>query len=143
MSTSGDDLDRFVRAQARVYRQALRELEAGRKETHWMWFVLPQLRGLGQSHMAVEYGIADLGEAVAYAAHPVLGLRLRACVSAALAHRDAGAVAVFGAVDAMKFRSCLTLFAEAVPEESCFREALEAFYGAEPDGITLGLLSRA
>ena len=137
------DLRRFIAAQAPVMPQVLRELAAGRKQTHWMWFVLPQLRGLGQSEMAVEYGIADLGEAVAYAAHPVLGPRLRECVSAALAHRDAGADAVFGPVDAMKFRSCLTLFAEAVPEESCFREALDVFYGAEPDGMTLGLLSRA
>jgi len=139
-ATTGPALERFVLAQARDYAQALGELTAGRKQTHWIWYVLPQLRALGRSAMAREYGIADLDEAVAYAAHPVLGPRLLACVDAMLGHRGQSAAQILGEVDAMKFRSCLTLFAQAVPSEPRFRVALQQFYGGEADPLTLAQL---
>lgn len=135
-----DPLDRFVRAQERSYAQALSELAAGRKQTHWIWYVLPQLQALGRSQMAREYGIAGRDEAGAYMAHPVLGPRLVACVNAILAHSDRSAVGILGDVDALKFRSCLTLFAEVAPHEPCFRAALAAFYEGQADGTTLQLL---
>ena len=133
-------LDRFVRVQETDYAQALAELKAGRKRTHWVWYILPQLRELGRSPMAREYGIADRAEAAAYLAHPVLGPRLVACVHAILGHADRNAVEILGEVDAMKFCSCLTLFNEVAPGEPCFANALETFYGGKPDGETLRLL---
>ena len=135
-----DHLDRFVSAQQRDYAQALAELVAGRKRTHWIWYVLPQLRGLGHSPMAREYGIAGRTEAKAYLAHSVLGPRLLECVQAILAHADRSAVEILGDVDAMKFRSCLTLFAEVAPAEPLFGAALDAFYDGERDEATLRLL---
>ena len=97
-------LDRFVRAQEGHYNQALAELKAGRKTSHWIWFVLPQLRGLGRSLMAHEYGLDGRAEAEAYLAHPLLGSRLRECVQAMLAHRDRPAASILGDIDALKFR---------------------------------------
>lgn len=140
MTLSADPLERFVRAQARDYAQALAELTAGRKRTHWIWYVLPQLRDLGRSPMARDYGIADVHEAVAYFQHPVLGPRLVECVQALLQHPDRSAAEMLGDVDAMKFRSCLTLFAHAAPAEPCFARALAVFYRSEPDRETLRLL---
>lgn len=133
-------LERFVQAQERDYAQALAELQAGRKRTHWIWYVLPQLRGLGHSAMAERYGINGRAEAEAYVAHPVLGPRLVACVRALLAHPDLSAEEMLGGVDAMKVRSCLTLFAEVAPAEQCFAEALGTFYAGRRDARTLGLL---
>lgn len=133
------NLDRFVAAQSGVYAQALAELKAGKKRSHWMWFVLPQLRALGMSAMAQRYGIESPDEAQAYAAHPVLGVRLRECVRALLGHKLT-AEDMLGEVDAMKLRSCLTLFIAAVPGERLFAEALERFYGGQPDEATLRLL---
>lgn len=137
------DLARFLQAQDGPYAQALAELEAGRKRSHWIWYVLPQLRSLGRSTMAREYGIQGLDEAVAYLAHPVLGPRLLACVQAMLTHRDRSATDILGEIDAMKFRSCLTLFHAAAPEVSCFADALRAFYQGMPDVQTLRLLDPA
>jgi len=134
-----DTLDRFVRAQQGIYDQALTELRAGRKTGHWIWFVLPQLRGLGRSSTAHEYGIAGRSEAEAYLAHPLLGARLRECVQAVLTHANRTAVRILGDVDAMKFRSCLTLF-DAVTDDDLFRQALDAFYDGERDAATLALL---
>lgn len=134
------DLSRFVHAQRGCYEQALAELRAGRKRTHWIWYILPQLRELGRSAMAREYGIQGLDEAVAYLAHPVLGPRLLACVQALLTHRDRAATEILGEVDAMKLRSCLTLFHAAAPEEPCFADALRAFYQGLLDPETLRLL---
>jgi len=138
------DLDRFLRAQAGAHGptcdQALAELRAGRKTSHWIWYVLPQLRALGRSAMAREFGIADLAEAQDYASHPVLGPRLVACVQAVLAHEQRGAVAVLGEVDAMKFRSCLTLFEQAAPHDPVFALALQGLYGGVRDDATLDLL---
>jgi uncharacterized protein (DUF1810 family) len=140
------DLDRFVKAQAgrhgTTFDQALAELQAGRKASHWIWFVLPQLRVLGRSQMARAYGIADLAEAQAYAAHPVLGPRLVACVRAMLSHSGKSAEAILGPVDALKFCSCLTLFEKAAPDEPVWGQALECFYGGTRDEATLAALDR-
>jgi uncharacterized protein (DUF1810 family) len=140
MNPPVDTLERFVRAQQRDYAQALAELSAGRKRSHWIWYVLPQLRGLGQSEMAREYGIKDREEAAAYVAHPLLGPRLVECVNAILDHSDSSAVGILGDVDALKFRSCLTLFAQVAPAEPCFAKALDTFYRGKPDEATLALL---
>jgi uncharacterized protein (DUF1810 family) len=137
---TGDTLERFVQAQASEHAQALAELQAGRKQTHWIWYVLPQLRELGRSPMAQCYGIAGRAEAEAYAAHPVLGPRLVDCVRAVLGHPDRSAEDILGPVDAIKFRSCLTLFATVAPHEPCFAEALATFYGGQRDAQTLKLL---
>ena len=141
MSAPADPLERFVRAQARDYAQALAELVAGEKRSHWIWYVLPQLRALGRSTMARDYGIADRAEAAAYLAHPVLGPRLRACVQALLPHAGRDPDDILGEVDAMKFRSCLTLFAAVAPDEPLFAQALAAFYDGQPDEATLRLLA--
>lgn len=136
-------LQRFVRAQQRDYVRALAELQAGRKTTHWIWYVLPQLRGLGRSAMAREYGLEGRDEAAAYVSHSLLGPRLVACVQAMLQHRGHSAAQILGEVDAIKFRSCLTLFAAVAPGEPCFGQALQVFYGGEPDPATLQLLRQA
>ncbi|MBS1819075.1 MAG: DUF1810 domain-containing protein [Acidobacteria bacterium] len=135
-------LTRFVDAQEQMYASALAELKAGRKRSHWIWFVFPQLRGLGFSAMSERYGISGLAEARAYLAHPVLGPRLRECVTAMLTHAGMSADAILGDVDALKFRSCLTLFAEADPSESLFTDALARFFGGERDARTVTTLER-
>lgn len=130
------DLERFVTAQAGVYPAALAELRAGEKRSHWMWFVFPQIAGLGRSAMAAAYAIGSIEEARAYLAHPVLGPRYLECVGALLAHRGRSAAAIMGSVDAMKLRSSLTLFAAAGAGGSV-NKALRAFFGG-PDAATLG-----
>jgi uncharacterized protein (DUF1810 family) len=142
MMTSPDpfDLQRFVDAQASVYDQALQELARGRKTSHWMWFIFPQLRSLGRSNTAIRYGIASREEAVAYLQHPVLGQRLRQCVDQLLGLDVSDPHAIFGSPDDLKLRSCLTLFAEAAPGEPRFKLALERFYPAGADQATLDLL---
>ena len=131
------DLERFVEAQGPVYAGALNELRRGRKVGHWMWFVFPQIVGLGSSPAAQFYAIASLEEARAYLAHPVLGPRLRECVEAVNALAGDDAQAIFGPVDALKFRSSLTLFAAADPAEPAFAVALGKFFAGVPDGLTL------
>lgn len=124
------DLQRFIEAQARDYPTALAELRAGLKQSHWIWYVFPQLRGLGMSRMSQFYGIADLNEAAAYLAHPLLAARLHECIAALCGHRHQSAVSILGEIDALKLRSCLTLF-ELVPTASpVFRAAAEQFFGA-------------
>ncbi len=140
MNSAPNSLERFVEAQEGDYAQALAELSAGRKRTHWIWYVLPQLRELGRSAMAKEYGISDGNEAASYLAHPLLGPRLVECVSAILNHSDRSAVDILGDIDAMKFRSCLTLFAQVAPAEPVFARALAVFYQGVPDDETLRLL---
>ena len=135
------DLDRFVMAQAPMYDIALSELIGGRKVTHWMWFVFPQLRALGRSGTALRYGIASLAEARAYLAHPLLGARYAECVEAIQDLPASDPVAVFGEVDTVKLRSSLTLF-EAVSRRPLFSAALIRWFGGERDERTLGLLSR-
>jgi uncharacterized protein (DUF1810 family) len=137
------DLGRFVEAQQEAYATALAELRAGRKRSHWIWFVFPQLRGLGRSAMSHLYGLRGLAEARAYAQHPVLGPRLVECVEAMLAHEGVAARAVLGEIDALKLRSCLTLFARAAPAEAVFRAALERYYGGAPDPATVSMLEGA
>lgn len=139
-----DALGRFVAAQAGVWQQVVAELGAGRKTSHWMWFVFPQLRGLGSSEMAQRYGIASLAEATAYRAHPLLGPRLLHCTQLVLAVGGGrSAHAIFGAPDDLKFRSCMTLFAAAAgPDDAPFRAALQRFFGGVADDATLGLLKR-
>jgi uncharacterized protein (DUF1810 family) len=143
MPTPAPRLDRFIQAQQRDYPQALAELQAGRKRSHWIWYVLPQLRELGRSQMAREFGIEGAQEAAEYLAHPVLGPRLIVCVQAIMGHPDRSAVEILGEVDAMKFRSCLTLFAQVAGPASCFAQALGQFYPQGPDRETLRLLSVA
>lgn len=113
------DLRRFVEAQQGIHEQALMEIRAGRKRSHWMWFVFPQLQGLGHGAMAQHYGLSGLAEARAYLAHPVLGPRLRECVRALLGHAGTSAARLLGEVDALKLRSCLTLFARAAGASGC------------------------
>ena len=135
-------LDRFVAAQAAVDDQALAELQRGRKASHWMWFVFPQLAGLGRSPTAQFYALGSLDEAQAYFAHPLLGPRLRECTAAANAHTGLTANQLFGSPDDLKFRSSVTLFAHAAPEEPAFREALEIYFSGKGDPATLDLLAR-
>ena len=134
-------LERFVQAQAPVYGQVCAELAAGEKRSHWMWFVFPQLAELGRSATAQYYGIGSGAEARAYWAHPVLGPRLAQCTSLVLAVQGRTAFQVFHSPDDLKFRSCMTLFHAAVPQEPLFGKALEKFYGGEGDPLTLSLLS--
>lgn len=135
------DLERFTSAQKPVYAQALAELRAGRKQTHWMWFVFPQLRGLGQSAMAERYGIDGRAEAEAYRLHPVLGPRLRECAEVvhALEHRTVAQI--FGSPDDLKFRSSMTLFAAVDAPGSVFHRTLETYFGGVGDERTLRLLA--
>ena len=137
------DLERFVRAQDEhgTYTQALAELRAGRKTSHWMWFVFPQVAGLGRSATAQAYAIADLAEAQAYLAHPVLGPRLVECAEMVAEHRDKSAEQIFGGIDAMKLRSSMTLFAAADPDQPAFAAVLEEFF-AGPDAETLRRIQR-
>jgi uncharacterized protein (DUF1810 family) len=132
-------LQRFVDAPDPVYRQVGSELAAGRKTSHWMWFVFPQLKGLGRSAMAQHYGIGSKAEAQAVWAHPVLGPRLRHCTELVLAVDRRTAHEIFGAPDDLKFRSCMTLFAHATGAP-IFTRALEKFFGGQPDPWTVELL---
>ena len=136
-------LQRFVEAQAGVIEAVREELRAGSKRSHWMWFVFPQLKGLGLSSTAQFYGIESLEEARAYLAHPVLGPRLRDCVEMVLAVRGRTAHEIFGSPDDLKLRSCLTLFAEVGGGQSVFDRALRQYFGGQPDHATLELLARA
>ncbi len=134
------DLARFVAAQSSNYADALAELRAGCKRTHWSWYVLPQLAGLGASAMSVRYAISGLAEARAYLAHPLLGARLRECVAAMNGHDGLAAAAILGEVDALKFHSCITLFAQVAEPGSPFHEALARYFAGVPDAATLALL---
>ena len=134
------NLSRFTEAQAPIYDQVVAELRAARKRSHWMWFIFPQLAGLGRSATAQRYAIASLGEARAYLAHPVLGVRLRECVALVLAAEIASAHQIFGDPDDMKLHSSLTLFAQAAPEEPMFGAGLDKYFDGQPDPATLNLL---
>lgn len=137
------DLERFVKAQRETHAQALRELQGGLKRSHWMWFIFPQLEGLGRSPTAQRFALRSLHEARAYLAHPILGERLRTVTRAVLAHPDRSLLEIFGQPDDMKFRSSMTLFAAAAdPEDAAiFREALDVFCGGEPDPVTVQRLA--
>ena len=140
------DLRRFVDAQEGVYPTALDELRSGRKRTHWIWFVFPQLRGLGRSPTAHHYGISSRDEALAYLRHPVLGARLRECAKVVAQIEGRSAEEIFGRPDNLKVRSSMTLFAEvaslAGEDDAEFVAVLDRLYGGTPDPATLGLLGR-
>ena len=136
------DMERFVAAQDSTYQQVVGELSAGRKRSHWMWFIFPQLAGLGFSAMAQHYAINGLAEARAYLAHPVLGARLRECSALVLAVQGATVHGIFGSPDNMKFHSSMTLFAQAAPDEALFRDCLDKYFGGVPDQATLDLLHK-
>jgi uncharacterized protein (DUF1810 family) len=130
------DLERFVRAQdsGGTYQQAVGELRNGRKTSHWMWFIFPQIAGLGRSGMAQTYAISDLAEAVAYVKHPVLGPRLVECAAIVASHQGLTAEQIFGGIDAIKLRSSMTLFAHADPEQPVFRQVIDKYFaGPDPE----------
>jgi uncharacterized protein (DUF1810 family) len=142
MTSDAFNLERFVDAQARVFDAVVAELTAGRKRSHWMWFIFPQLRGLGHSPTAQFFAIASLDEARAYHAHPLLGPRLDLSTQTVLESRTRSLNELFGSPDDLKFRSCMTLFEIAVPEVPLFAQALERWCGGERDDRTLELLAR-
>ena len=134
------DLERFVAAQGHVYDDVVAELRSGRKTSHWMWFVFPQVAGLGRSGMSQQYAIRSLDEARAYLDHPVLGPRLRECAGLVLATPARSAEDIFGGIDAVKLRSSMTLFHRAAPDESVFGDVLDRFYGGARDQATDAIL---
>ena len=136
-----EGLERFVEAQEGDYEDALAEIRAGEKQSHWIWYVFPQMKGLGMSWTSEFYGIADLDEAKAYLAHPVLGARLREITAALLQHRRKSARKILGHPDDLKVCSCMTLF-DAIEPNGIFAEVLDVFYGGKRDDLTIGLLRK-
>lgn len=134
------NLKRFVDAQNPVYDRVCVELRAGQKTSHWIWFIFPQLRGLGRSHMANEYGISSREEAVAYLQHPILGERLRECARLVNSVEGRSISGILGYPDDLKFRSSMTLFANVAPQDQIFKHALKKYFDGEPDALTLQLL---
>jgi uncharacterized protein (DUF1810 family) len=130
-------LQRFVDAQDRVYERVTAELRAGLKATHWIWFIFPQIRGLGRSPTAWSFGIASKDEAVAYLDHPILGSRLRECTGLVNSVEGRSAEKIFGPLDALKFRSSMTLFANAAPDNKIFKDALDKYFAGQQDALTL------
>ena len=137
------NLERFLTAQAPVYDQVLTELKSGRKRTHWMWFIFPQIAGLGFSETSRYYAERDVDEARAYLAHPILGARLRECADLVLNVPDRTAHEIFGSPDDLKLRSCATLFALVSPAGSVFHQLLERFFGGAVDTRTMELSRRS
>jgi uncharacterized protein (DUF1810 family) len=138
--TDAYNLHRFLDAQERVYDRVLDELRAGRKSSHWIWFIFPQIIGLGHSGMAQKFAIASLDEAKAYLQHPVLGPRLRECTQLVLDVEGRSAEEIFSYPDHLKFRSCLTLFLTAATDNTLFKAALLKYFDGKPDQLTLDLL---
>ena len=134
------DLQRFVLAQDRVFDHVLSELRAGMKTSHWMWFIFPQIRGLGRSPISLEYAISSREEARAYLQHPILGPRLKECTRLVLGVQGRAVKDIFGSPDDMKFRSSMTLFAQVSPEDDIFQRALEKYFAGVPDQLTLDRL---
>jgi len=134
------DLERFVEAQSRVYDTVRAELRQGAKRSHWMWFIFPQIKGLGSSATAVHFAIGSRDEAAAYLKHPVLGPRLVECTRLVLGVKSRTSEQIFGGIDSLKFRSSMTLFAEVTLKEAVFREALEKYFDGEADALTLEIL---
>jgi uncharacterized protein (DUF1810 family) len=134
------NLERFVSAQEAIYRQVLSELRSGMKTSHWMWFIFPQIRGLGRSPVSIEYAISSREEAAAYLQHPVLGPRLKECTRLVLDVEGRSAEEIFGSPDDMKFRSSMTLFAQASTNEDIFTRALQQYFRGAPDQLTLDRL---
>jgi uncharacterized protein (DUF1810 family) len=136
------NLDRFKEAQQHSYQEALSEIELGRKESHWMWYIFPQIQGLGFSSMAQYYAIEDLQEAKAYLQDEVLSSRLTEISKALLKHKDKTARQILGSPDDLKLKSCMTLFRQAAPDNPVFQEVLEAFFDGKQDEKTLKILNR-
>jgi uncharacterized protein (DUF1810 family) len=136
------DLERFIAAQDPVYARVIAELRRGSKQSHWMWFVFPQVAGLGHSPSAAHFAIASLAEAKAYLAHPLLGGRLKECTGLVLEVEGRSALQIFGDPDNLKFRSSMTLFAQAAPGEPVFRAALDRYFSGDSDTLTLSHLNR-
>ncbi len=136
-----NSLDRFVQAQTLMYQSVLKQIQNGKKTSHWMWFMFPQLRGLGTSTMAHLYGISGLGEAKAYLVHPVLSGRLYELCGELLKHKDKTALEIFGDIDEMKLKSSMTLFALTSEDHTIFDEVLECFFDGEMDEVTVKLIS--
>jgi uncharacterized protein (DUF1810 family) len=134
------NLERFVEAQAPVYSTVIKELKSGRKASHWMWFIFPQLAGLGRSATAREFAIASADEAAAYLAHPLLGARLRECSALVLAIDDKQVDEIFAPPDDLKFHSSMTLFAEIAPDEAVFQDCINKFFDGELDEATVDRL---
>ncbi|HEY0242090.1 MAG TPA: DUF1810 domain-containing protein [Gemmatimonadaceae bacterium] len=134
------DLNRFIEAQNTNYEDAVSELREGRKRSHWMWYVFPQITGLGNSAMSYRYGITSADEARAYLAHPVLGTRLIECAEAVLTIRNRSANEIFGSPDDLKLKSSATLFAQVSPPGSVFEQILDKYYSSERDSRTLALI---
>ena len=137
-----NSLDRFLEAQEKMYPIALKELKNGKKCSHWMWYIFPQLRGLGRSTMAHIYGISDLDEAIAYLAHPVLSRRLYELCEALLEHKGKNVYEIFGSIDEMKLKSSMTLFALTTEDYTIFDQVLECFFDGEMDELTINLTNR-
>lgn len=135
------DLQRFVDAQQDVYASVVRELGSGRKRTHWMWFIFPQIAGLGHSEMARRYAIASRAEATAYDAHPILGARLRECTQLVLNVSGSDISEILGHPDDMKFRSCMTLFCAVTSDNALFKQAIDQYFAGQLDGRTLEILN--
>jgi len=133
-------IQRFVEAQNQVYDSVCNELALGQKTSHWMWFIFPQLKGLGVSAIAKHFGLESRAEALAYWQHPILGARLLECTTLVLAQPNMSALDIFGTTDALKFRSCMTLFTQVAPDEAAFKQALARFFDGKPDESTLKLL---
>ena len=130
-------LERFLEAQKPIFDHVRSELQAGRKMSHWMWFIFPQIRGLGRSPTAIEFAISGLDEARAYLAHPILGPRLKECTRLVLLVENRPLAQIFGSPDDMKFRSCMTLFAQVSPDDDLFNRALQKYFRGVPDQLTL------
>ena len=138
-----NSLDRFVQAQTLMYPSVLKQMQNGKKTSHWMWYIFPQLRGLGTSTIAHLYGISGLGEAKAYLAHPVLSGRLYELCGELLKHKDKTALEIFGDIDEMKLKSSMTLFALTSEDYTIFDEVLENFFGGEMDEVTVNLINNS
>jgi uncharacterized protein (DUF1810 family) len=134
------DLARFIEAQSRIVEQVRAELRQGAKRGHWMWFIFPQIHGLGSSPTAVHFAIASREEAAAYLKHPILGPRLIECTRLVLGVKGRTSEQIFGEIDSLKFRSSMTLFAEATLKETAFQEALDKFFESDPDPLTMEIL---
>lgn len=140
--TDDYNLHRFLDAQAPVYDTVLSELRAGRKSSHWIWFIFPQIAGLGRSGMAQQFAFGSLDEAKAYLQHPVLGQRLRECTQLVLDVNGRSAEEIFGYPDNLKFRSCMTLFLTAATDKTIFKDALFKYFDGKPDQVTLDILAQ-
>ena len=138
---SSNNISRFIEAQENTYSDALSEIRNGRKRTHWMWFIFPQIKGLGNTQMSVKYSINDINEAIFYINHPILGNRLKEITGELLKIKDKSALDIFGSPDDKKLKSCMTLFS-IVSQDSIFRQVLSQFFNSEKDGKTLDIIGK-